>query len=165
MGAGAAAGGDIIHQNNNAPKIPGCSNDFILVRPPLPPPGLSRVSAGPSPWVYNLCAPHRAPGFEGLIQSRIARSSDQRTVGRRRIGNRRRRATSPARKHTPRPHAPLHPAVQGVLRGPAARPRRERQGASAVRPSLGCSSWRTLCPGSQHNRLFAHSELALLLQG
>ena len=30
--AGAAAGGDIVHHDDEAPKIPGCSNDFILVR-------------------------------------------------------------------------------------------------------------------------------------
>jgi hypothetical protein len=29
--AGAAAGGDIVHQDDQAPKIPGCSNDFVLV--------------------------------------------------------------------------------------------------------------------------------------
>uniref|UniRef100_A0A0E0E6Q8 PA domain-containing protein n=1 Tax=Oryza meridionalis TaxID=40149 RepID=A0A0E0E6Q8_9ORYZ len=29
--AGAAAGGDIVHHDDEAPKIPGCSNDFILV--------------------------------------------------------------------------------------------------------------------------------------
>uniref|UniRef100_A0A0D9WUF3 PA domain-containing protein n=1 Tax=Leersia perrieri TaxID=77586 RepID=A0A0D9WUF3_9ORYZ len=28
--AGAAAGGDIVHHDDEAPKIPGCSNDFIL---------------------------------------------------------------------------------------------------------------------------------------
>lgn len=31
--AGVAAGGDIVHQDDEAPKIPGCSNDFVLVRP------------------------------------------------------------------------------------------------------------------------------------
>jgi hypothetical protein len=31
--AGAAAGGDIVHQDDQAPKIPGCSNDFVLVSP------------------------------------------------------------------------------------------------------------------------------------
>ncbi|KAF0910128.1 hypothetical protein E2562_001351 [Oryza meyeriana var. granulata] len=30
--AGAAAGGDIVHHDDEAPKIPGCSNDFILVK-------------------------------------------------------------------------------------------------------------------------------------
>ncbi|KAM0890979.1 hypothetical protein ACQ4PT_026742 [Festuca glaucescens] len=30
--AGAAAGGDIVHQDDQAPKIPGCSNDFVLVK-------------------------------------------------------------------------------------------------------------------------------------
>lgn len=29
--AGLAAGGDIVHQDNEAPKIPSCSNNFILV--------------------------------------------------------------------------------------------------------------------------------------
>lgn len=29
--AGAAAGGDIVHHDDEAPKIPGCNNDFILV--------------------------------------------------------------------------------------------------------------------------------------
>ena len=32
--AGAAAGGDIVHQDDQAPKIPGCSNDFMLVSAP-----------------------------------------------------------------------------------------------------------------------------------
>lgn len=37
--AGVAAGGDIVHQDDDAPKIPGCSNDFMLVRYlPAPPP-------------------------------------------------------------------------------------------------------------------------------
>jgi signal peptide peptidase-like 2B len=35
--AGVAAGGDIVHQDDEAPKIPGCSNDFMLVRPSFPP--------------------------------------------------------------------------------------------------------------------------------
>jgi signal peptide peptidase-like protein 2B len=30
--AGVAAAGDIIHQDDEAPKIPGCNNDFVLVR-------------------------------------------------------------------------------------------------------------------------------------
>ncbi|KAK3155700.1 hypothetical protein QOZ80_2BG0206480 [Eleusine coracana subsp. coracana] len=30
--AGVAAGGDIVHQDDEAPKIPGCSNDFMLVK-------------------------------------------------------------------------------------------------------------------------------------
>ncbi|EMS64986.1 Signal peptide peptidase-like 2B [Triticum urartu] len=30
--AGAAAGGDIVHQDDQAPKIPGCNNDFVLVK-------------------------------------------------------------------------------------------------------------------------------------
>ncbi|XP_044951423.1 signal peptide peptidase-like 4 [Hordeum vulgare subsp. vulgare] len=30
--AGVAAGGDIVHQDDDAPKIPGCSNDFMLVK-------------------------------------------------------------------------------------------------------------------------------------
>ncbi|KQK16532.1 signal peptide peptidase-like 5 [Brachypodium distachyon] len=30
--AGAAAGGDIVHQDDQVPKIPGCSNDFVLVK-------------------------------------------------------------------------------------------------------------------------------------
>jgi signal peptide peptidase-like protein 2B len=30
--AGVAAGGDIVHQDDEAPKIPGCSNDFVLVK-------------------------------------------------------------------------------------------------------------------------------------
>nr|CAB3469133.1 unnamed protein product [Digitaria exilis] len=30
--AGAAAGGDIVHHDDEAPKIPGCNNDFILVK-------------------------------------------------------------------------------------------------------------------------------------
>jgi hypothetical protein len=34
--AGAAAGGDIVHQDDQAPKIPGCSNDFVLVCPSPP---------------------------------------------------------------------------------------------------------------------------------
>jgi len=29
--AGPAAGGDIVHRDDEAPKIPGCNNDFILV--------------------------------------------------------------------------------------------------------------------------------------
>ena len=29
---GVAFGGDIVHQDDDAPKIPGCSNDFMLVR-------------------------------------------------------------------------------------------------------------------------------------
>jgi signal peptide peptidase-like 2B len=29
--AAVAAGGDIVHQDDEAPKIPGCSNDFVLV--------------------------------------------------------------------------------------------------------------------------------------
>jgi hypothetical protein len=29
--AAVAAGGDIRHQDDDAPKIPGCSNDFVLV--------------------------------------------------------------------------------------------------------------------------------------
>jgi signal peptide peptidase-like protein 2B len=29
---GVAAAGDIVHQDDDAPKIPGCSNDFMLVR-------------------------------------------------------------------------------------------------------------------------------------
>ncbi|KAE8782232.1 protein DJ-1B-like [Hordeum vulgare] len=32
--AGAAAGGDIVHQDDQAPKILGCSNDFVLVMRP-----------------------------------------------------------------------------------------------------------------------------------
>lgn len=36
--AGAAAGGDIVHQDDQAPKIPGCSNDFVLVSSPSPSP-------------------------------------------------------------------------------------------------------------------------------
>nr|CAB3448385.1 unnamed protein product [Digitaria exilis] len=31
--AGVAAAGDIVHQDDEAPKIPGCSNDFVLVGP------------------------------------------------------------------------------------------------------------------------------------
>ena len=31
--AGVAAAGDIVHQDDKAPKIPGCSNDFVLVQP------------------------------------------------------------------------------------------------------------------------------------
>jgi hypothetical protein len=34
--AGVAAAGDIVHQDDDAPKIPGCSNDFMLVRAVLP---------------------------------------------------------------------------------------------------------------------------------
>lgn len=34
--AGVAAGGDIVHQDDEAPKIPGCSNDFMLVRTSFP---------------------------------------------------------------------------------------------------------------------------------
>ncbi|KAL5216906.1 hypothetical protein ABZP36_008307 [Zizania latifolia] len=30
--AGAAAGGDIVHHDDEAPKIPGCTNDFVLVK-------------------------------------------------------------------------------------------------------------------------------------
>ncbi|KAF8779498.1 hypothetical protein HU200_002545 [Digitaria exilis] len=30
--AGVAAAGDIVHQDDEAPKIPGCSNDFVLVK-------------------------------------------------------------------------------------------------------------------------------------
>ncbi|CAL5050325.1 unnamed protein product [Urochloa decumbens] len=30
--AGAATGGDIVHHDDEAPKIPGCNNDFILVK-------------------------------------------------------------------------------------------------------------------------------------
>jgi signal peptide peptidase-like protein 2B len=30
--AGVAAAGDIIHQDDECPKIPGCNNDFVLVR-------------------------------------------------------------------------------------------------------------------------------------
>jgi hypothetical protein len=30
--AGVAAAGDIIHQDDEAPKIPDCNNDFVLVR-------------------------------------------------------------------------------------------------------------------------------------
>ncbi|XP_037467703.1 signal peptide peptidase-like 5 [Triticum dicoccoides] len=30
--AGTAAGGDIMHQDDQAPKIPGCNNDFVLVK-------------------------------------------------------------------------------------------------------------------------------------
>jgi hypothetical protein len=47
--AGAAAGGDIVHHDDEAPKIPGCSNDFVLVRwlscmlsPPHPQASLQR---------------------------------------------------------------------------------------------------------------------------
>jgi len=29
--AGVAASGDIVHQDDKAPKIPGCANDLILV--------------------------------------------------------------------------------------------------------------------------------------
>ena len=29
--AGVAAAGDIVHQDDEAPKIPGCANDFVLV--------------------------------------------------------------------------------------------------------------------------------------
>ena len=29
--AAVAAAGDIVHQDDEAPKIPGCSNDFVLV--------------------------------------------------------------------------------------------------------------------------------------
>lgn len=25
------SGGDIVHRDDNSPKIPGCSNDFVLV--------------------------------------------------------------------------------------------------------------------------------------
>jgi hypothetical protein len=34
--AGAAAGGDIVHHDDEAPKIPGCNNDFILVSKSYP---------------------------------------------------------------------------------------------------------------------------------
>ncbi|CAL5020301.1 unnamed protein product [Urochloa decumbens] len=30
--AGVAAAGDIVHQDDEAPKIPGCANDFVLVK-------------------------------------------------------------------------------------------------------------------------------------
>jgi signal peptide peptidase-like protein 2B len=30
--AGVAGAGDIVHQDNEFPKIPGCNNDFVLVR-------------------------------------------------------------------------------------------------------------------------------------
>jgi signal peptide peptidase-like protein 2B len=29
--AGVAAAGDIVHQDDEAPKNPGCANDFVLV--------------------------------------------------------------------------------------------------------------------------------------
>jgi hypothetical protein len=35
--AGMAAAGDIVHQDDEAPKIPGCANDFVLVWYPLAP--------------------------------------------------------------------------------------------------------------------------------
>jgi hypothetical protein len=36
--AGVAAAGDIVHQDDEAPKIPGCNNDFVLVRLSFRPP-------------------------------------------------------------------------------------------------------------------------------
>jgi hypothetical protein len=38
--AGVAAAGDIVHQDDEAPKIPGCNNDFVLVRLSFRPPPL-----------------------------------------------------------------------------------------------------------------------------
>ena len=44
---GVAFGGDIVHQDDDAPKIPGCSNDFMLVRAvhPRPYSAIARVSS------------------------------------------------------------------------------------------------------------------------
>jgi hypothetical protein len=69
--AGVAAAGDIVHQDDEAPKIPGCSNDFMLVRPrPVPSPQVQLVSTRISPSISFVRGGEPKLGFRA-VDSRI----------------------------------------------------------------------------------------------
>jgi hypothetical protein len=72
---GAASAGDIVHQDDDAPKIPGCSNDFMLVRAfltlPPPPFSSSEVSCPDS----RLRAAARESRFGRALPVKLAISS------------------------------------------------------------------------------------------
>ncbi|KAE8771390.1 pentatricopeptide repeat-containing protein [Hordeum vulgare] len=72
--AGAAAGGDIVHQDDQAPKIPGCSNDFVLVMRPQHGAGFSVKELNSISWNVGenpqiiLCRDGKIKKVEHLFQ-------------------------------------------------------------------------------------------------